>query len=57
MEAFPVILLAIAYRFKVAREALDITGLNAAGIVLFDLLLTMLIVLADMRLRGGLVEG
>ena len=55
--SLPVILLAIAYRFRVAREALDITGLNAAGIVLFDLLLTMLIVLVDTRLRAGLVEG
>ena len=55
--SIPVIMLAIAYRFKVAREALDISGLNAAGIVLFDLLLSLFIVLVDTRLRAGLVEG
>ncbi len=55
--SIPIILFAIAYRFKVAREALDITGLNAAGIVLFDLLLSLFIVLANARLRAGLVEG
>jgi hypothetical protein len=49
--------LAIAYRFIVAREALDIPGLTAAGIVLFDLLLSLFIVLVDTRLRAGLVEG
>jgi hypothetical protein len=55
--SLPVILLAIAYRFKVAREALEISGLNAAGIVLFDLLLSLLIVLVNTRFRAGLVEG
>jgi hypothetical protein len=55
--SIPVIVLAIAYRFIVAREALDIPGLTAAGIVLFDLLLSLFIVLVDTRLRAGLVEG
>lgn len=52
--SLPVILLAIAYRFKVAREALEITPLNAAGIVLFDLLLSLLIVMANTQFRAGL---
>ena len=55
--SLPVILLAIAYRFKVAREALQVSGLNAAGIVLFDLLLSLFIVMANARLRAGLVEA
>lgn len=54
--SIPVVVLAIVYRFKVAREALDISGLNAAGIVIFDLLLSLLIGLANTRLRAGLVE-
>ena len=53
--SLPIILLAIAYRFKVAREALEISALNAAGIVLFDLLLSLLIVMANTQLRAGLV--
>ena len=55
--SLPVILLAIAYRFKVAREALEVSGLNAAGIVLFDLLLSLLIVMLNTQLRAGLVEA
>jgi len=53
--SLPVILLAVAYRFKVAREALDVSALNAAGIVLFDLLLSLLIVMVNTQLRAGLV--
>jgi hypothetical protein len=53
--SIPIILLAITYRFKVAREALDVSTLNAAGIVLFDLLLSLLIVMVNTQLRAGLV--
>ncbi len=54
--SIPVIFLAILYRWKVAYDALEISGLTAAGIVIFDLLLSMFIVLVDTRLRAGLIE-
>ena len=54
---YPVVLFAIVYHWKVAHEGLGISGLNAAGIVLFDLILSLFIALTDARLRTGLIEG
>ncbi len=54
---YPVVLFAIVYHWKVAHEGLDISGLNAAGIVLFDIILSLFIALTDARLRAGLVES
>jgi hypothetical protein len=54
---YPVVLFAIVYHWKVAYEGLGISGLNAAGIVVFDLVLSLFIAYTDARLRTGLVEG
>jgi len=54
---YPVVLFAIAYHWKVAYEGLNISALNAAGIVLFDFVLSLFIALTDAQLRAGLVEG
>jgi hypothetical protein len=54
---FPILMFAMVYHWKVAREALDISNLNAGGIVLIELLLGLFISLTDTWLRAGLIEG
>jgi hypothetical protein len=52
---YPVIFFAFALRWTVARDTLKISGLNAAGIVIFDFLLSILMAVLVGKLREGLV--
>jgi hypothetical protein len=49
--SYGVAVFVITYRWRLARETLQISGLNAAAIVIFDVLLSFLITIAAARLH------
>jgi hypothetical protein len=49
--SYGVAVFVLTYRWRLARETLQISGLNAAGIVIFDALLTFLITIGAARLH------
>lgn len=51
---YPVVIFALVYHWRIARDGLQIPGLTAAGIVLLDLLLSILIALTAARLGMAL---
>lgn len=51
---YPVVIFALVYHWRIARDGLQIPGLTAAGIVLLDLLLSILIALMVARLGMAL---
>jgi len=51
---YPVVIFALMYHWRIARDGLQIPGLTAAGIVLLDLLLSILIALMVARLGMAL---
>jgi hypothetical protein len=49
--SYAVAVFVLTYRWRLARETLQISGINAAGIVIFDVLLSFLITLMAARLH------
>ena len=49
--SYAVAVFVLTFRWRLARETLQISGLNAAGIVIFDALLTFLITIGAARLH------
>jgi hypothetical protein len=50
---YPVAVFTLVYRWRIARDGLQITPMTATGIVIFDFLLSVFVALLAARLRGA----
>jgi len=51
---YPITIFALVYRWRIARDALETTPWNAAGVVIFDVLLSILIAVLAGWVRKGI---